>query len=126
MTSDAARTVGPVVLAAQHLLELRALDEGLELRQGALEVGRHVLPRLLPLEQHARVVLLPLELREELQVGLDPLPALEDLLGGLLVAPEVLRRHPLVVTSELGPELVLLKDSRGCPRPSLRGLRTSS
>ena len=47
------------------------------------------------------------------------LAALQQLLGGLLVVPEAGVGHLRLERVELGAELAFLKDSRGCPRPSL-------
>ncbi len=103
------------MLAAQHLLELRRLDHRLEGGERALELLFDVLPRLQPLQEDEGVVLLPLQASQEVAVGLDPLAALQDLLGRLLVLPEVGPRHLLLEAGELALQLVLLKDSRGCP-----------
>jgi hypothetical protein len=106
------------VLAAQHLLELGALHDLLQLVERGLQVLLHVLSRLQPFHQHARVVLAAAQALEQVEVGLQALAALEQLLGRGLVRPEVGGRHALVDAGQLGAELGVLKGSRGCPRPS--------
>jgi hypothetical protein len=118
--------VGPVVVAPQHLLELGRLRGRLQGVEGGAEVGRHVLPRCQPVGEDLRVVLLGAEALQQLEVALEALPPLHDLLGGRLVGPEPGVGHPLLETVELGAELVLVKDSRGCPRPSLAATRSAA
>jgi hypothetical protein len=117
--------VDAVVLATQHLLELGALDHGLEPREAGLQVLVHVLAGGAPLEEHAGVVLLAPEPLQEVEVALDALAALEDLLRGVLPGPEIGGRHLPLEPGELALQAAFVKDSRGCPRPSRPGRRSA-
>ncbi len=123
---DGQDRVRPVVVAAQHLLELGGLRGRLQGVEGGGEVGGHVLSRLQPVGEDLRVVLLAAEALQQLEVGVEALAALQDLLGGRGVAPEAGVGHLPIEGVGLGAELALLKDSRGCPRPSLAATRTAA
>jgi hypothetical protein len=106
------------VLAAQHLLELGLPDRPFEGVEGGAEVLLDVLAAGEPVGQDLGVVLQALEARQQREVVLEALAALQDLLGLGLVLPELGLGGLVVEPLELGLELRPLKDSRGRPRPS--------
>jgi len=101
--------VGAVVLAAEHLLELGGLDQGLKRPQRRLEVGADILAGLDPLHEDTGVALLGGELLQKLEVRFDPLATPLDLLDRRLVLPEALGPHLRLEPLQLGPRRVLSK-----------------
>jgi hypothetical protein len=77
------------VLAAEHLLRLAGIDFFRELVERAAEVVEHRLSRLGPLREHGQVLLALAQRFGQGAVLLEPPPALEQLLGGRLVLPEI-------------------------------------
>jgi hypothetical protein len=81
--------VPAVVLTAEHLLGLAGLDLAIEGVERLLQFGVDRLARLSPLEEHRKVLVAFAEGSDEIPVLLEPTPALEHLLCGGLVFPEV-------------------------------------
>jgi hypothetical protein len=79
----------PIVLAAEHLLDFARFDLSGKLVEGAAEVVHDRLPRFGPFDQHGEIVDATAEGATELRVLLEATAALQQLLGGCLVLPEV-------------------------------------
>jgi len=77
------------VLAAEHLLDLAGLHLAVERVERLRELRVDGLPRLRPLDEHAEVVALLSQRRDEIAVLFETAAALENLLGFRLVAPEI-------------------------------------
>ena len=81
--------VPPVVLPAEHLLDLGGLHDRLEILDSAGEVGRHVFSALGPLDEHGEVVGLAAQRLGQRDLLLEAPAALQQLLGFALVFPEI-------------------------------------
>jgi hypothetical protein len=77
------------VLSAEHPLGLAGIDLRGELVDRAYKVLEDRLPRLGPVDQHGEVVDPGFERPAEIAVVFDAPPALEQLLRGFLVLPEI-------------------------------------
>jgi hypothetical protein len=99
------------VLPAEHLLDLRRLDLRLERVQRALQIGRHVLARLGPLEEHTKIVELANERIAEIDLFAQAAAPLQQLLSFGLVGPEIWRADALLDVGELLGWVRGVKDS---------------
>jgi hypothetical protein len=77
------------VLAAEHLLGLAGIDLGAQFVEPLDEVGKDVLARLRPFDEHGEIVRTALERLTEIEIAFESLAPLQDLLRGRLVLPEV-------------------------------------
>jgi hypothetical protein len=77
------------VLAAEHLLDLAGLHLAVERVERLGELRVDGLACLRPLDEDAEVVALLLQRRDQIAVLFEAAPALQDLLGFRLVAPEI-------------------------------------
>jgi len=100
-----------IVLAAEHLLGLARFDFGGQLVEPLGEIGQDVFPRLDPFDEHGEIVGAALQRLPELQIAFNRLPALEDLLRGRLVLPEVGLGRLLLYLRELVGGSSGVKDS---------------
>jgi hypothetical protein len=78
-----------IVLAAEHLLGLAGLHFGGELVEPLRKIAEDVLARLQPLDEHDEVVGAALQRLAERDVRFERLAALQRLLRGGLVLPEI-------------------------------------
>jgi hypothetical protein len=101
----------PVVLAAEHLLDLAGLHFGIERVERLREFGVHGLSALCPFDQHDEIVALLRERRDQVAVLPQTPAALLDLLRLGLVFPEVRRRRAGVETGQFLVGACGLKDS---------------
>ena len=113
--------VPAIVLAAEHLLDLAALDKAGELLDAVGELRDDVFPLARPVDEHAQVVRLGRERGDQLDFFLDTPAALEDLLRLDLVAPEIGRRGARFYLGELVSRACGLKDNSGDRRRASRG-----
>ena len=78
-----------IVLAAEHLLDLAAFDQSGKLLDRRRQLRADVFPLARPVDEHAKIVRLGFESRDQLDLFLDPAAALKDFLRLDLVAPEI-------------------------------------
>ena len=90
-----------VVLAAEHLLDLTAVNQARELLYALRELGENIFPLPRPVDENGQVVGLRFQRGHELDVFLDTTPALEDFLRFDLIAPEVWSRRAGFYLGEL-------------------------
>src|SRR5688572_22414034 len=114
---DGVRTI---VLAAEHLLDLAALDETGELIEAVSQLRSDVFPLARPVEQHAQVIGLRLERGDELDLFLDAPAALEGFLRLDLIVPEVRGGGARLYLGELVLGACGFKDNSGDRRPASR------
>jgi hypothetical protein len=105
------------VLTAEHLLGLAGLDLAIEGVEGLLQFGVDRLPRLSPLEEYREVLVSLAKGGDQIPILLEPAPALEHLLGGGLVFPEIRGGRSRFEPRQLffGPSV--LKDSSADRQP---------
>jgi hypothetical protein len=115
--------VRAIVLAAEDALRLRGLDPLLEPVEPRGEVGGDVFPGGGPLGQHSQVGFLLPDRFGEVDVVLEPAPALQDLLGFGLVLPEVGLADQRLEAVGLVTRAFGLKDTSAAPRIASRGRR---
>src|SRR5579859_1944237 len=101
----------PIVLAAEHLLDLAGLHRFVERGKPANEVGVHVFAGLAPLDEHREIVRLLSKQLDEIEILLQASPALQDALRLGLVFPEIGRGGARLETIQLRDRLSRLKDS---------------
>jgi hypothetical protein len=99
------------VFAAEHFLDLRRFDLGLERFDRAMQVARDILAGLRPLEQDAKVVELPGKRIAEGDLVAQATASLQQLLCFGLVGPEVGRGDALLEVGELVCRIACVKDS---------------
>jgi hypothetical protein len=109
------------VLAAEHLLDLAALDQPGELLDSLGEICAYVFPLGGPVDQDANVICLGLELRYQLNFLLDTAASLERLLRLYLVVPEAGRRGARFYLGKLVARACGFKDNSGDRRRVSRG-----
>jgi hypothetical protein len=105
-----------IVLASEHLLGFTGLDLLIERVEPLFELGVHVLTGLDPLGEHAQILALLAQRKNEVAVLLDASPALQDLLCFGLVSPEIGRGSFGLDSGELVFGLGGLKDSYADPQ----------
>jgi hypothetical protein len=113
---DGEDRVRPIVLAAEHLLDLAGLDVLREDLERLREFGVDRLARVGPLDQHREVVALLLERNRELAILLEPAAALEHLLCFGLVFPEIGGGGARLEAGQFFVGASRLKDSSGDPQ----------
>jgi hypothetical protein len=109
------------VLAAEHLLDLGRLHLLLQLVESVSELLVDGFALLEPLEDDTEVVGGLVEPARELDVLLEPAPALQDLLRLGLIFPEIRRGEPLLETAQFLGGACGLKDSSAGRRRASRG-----
>ena len=100
-----------IVLAAEHLLDLARVDFLREILEPARHVVADGLPLLRPFEEDAEVVGAPFQRIAELTILFETAAALQQLLGGRLVLPEVRVRNALFDSGEFVRGTGGVKDS---------------
>jgi hypothetical protein len=113
--------VPAIVLTAEHLLDLAALDQASEMLEAVSQLAGDIFALRGPIDQHADVVGFALERRNQLDFFFDPPPALKGLLRFDLVVPEVRLRGTGFYLGELVARACGLKDNSGDRRPASRG-----
>ena len=99
------------MLAAQHLLDFAGLHFLVERFDGLRELGVHLFAGGRPFDEHAEVVALLLERRDELAVLFEAAAALQDALRFGLVFPEVGRGGARLETVQFVSGVSAFKDS---------------
>jgi hypothetical protein len=110
-----------IVLAAEHLLDLAALDQAGEFLDTRRELAGDVLSLRRPVDEHTQVVALGLERGNQLDFFFDAAAALKDFLRLDLVVPEIGRGGAGFYLCELVSGAGRLKDSSGGRRRVSRG-----
>jgi len=110
-----------IVLAAEHLLDFAPFDEIRELFDALRELRTHIFALTCPVDEHAEIVSLGFESRDELDFFLDAAPALEDFLRLDLIVPEIWRRCPGLYLGKLVARPCGFKDSSEDRLRALRG-----
>jgi hypothetical protein len=100
-----------IVLAAEHLLGLARFDFGEELVETARQIVGDRLPGLRPFDQDGEVVHPAAERVAQVAILLEPPAALEQLLGVLLILPEVRVGNAQLYPGELVGGAGRVKDS---------------
>jgi hypothetical protein len=80
--------IGPVVLAAEHLLRLGPFDLALELVERAFQIRAHVFSTVRPFDEDGNVVYATAQRLTQRDVVFDATPPLHHFLGFGLVVPE--------------------------------------
>jgi hypothetical protein len=112
-----------IVLTAEHLLGFSGLDLDGEIVEGACEVVEHRLTGLGPLGQHAEILGTLAEGLGEIAIFLEAAAALQQLLRGGLILPELRRGDALLYPRELLGSRCDVKDSSAGRRPGAPGPR---
>jgi hypothetical protein len=102
------------VLAAEHFLDLGALDLGFEIVEAAREIGGDVLARFCPLDEDCQIVAPPSQGRRQGDFLFEAAPALEHLLRFGLILPEVRLRGARLERAQLVGRSSGLKDNSAC------------
>jgi hypothetical protein len=110
-----------IVLAAEHLLDLAAVDQPGEFLHPLRELGSDILALLGPVDEHGEIVAFGSQRRNQLNFFFETAAALEDFLGFGLVIPEVRGRSAGFYLSEFFPGASGLKDNSGDLRRASRG-----
>jgi len=113
--------VAAIVLAAQHLARLGALDVGLQLLQPPEQVVLHGLAGLGPLDEHPEIVDTALQGVAERQLLLQTPAPLQQLLRLGLILPEVRFGDARLDARELGAMTRRVKDSSADRRTASPG-----
>jgi hypothetical protein len=103
----------PIVLAAEHLLDLAGLHFLVERLERLGELGVNRLARLGPLDEHAKIVALLLERQHQIAILFEAAAALENLLRFGLVLPEIVSRRAGIQPGQFFVGAGGLKDSSG-------------
>jgi hypothetical protein len=77
------------VLATEHLLDLAAFDQAGELLEAVGQLGSHLFALASPVEEHAQIIRLRAQSRDQLDFLFDATAPLEDFLRFQLVVPEI-------------------------------------
>jgi len=109
------------VLAAEHLLDLAAFDQAGELLDARRQLAGDVFSLACPVEEHAEIVRLGLERRDELDFFFDAAAALQDFLRLDLVVPETGRGRAGFYLCELVTRASGFKDNSGGRRRASQG-----
>jgi hypothetical protein len=110
----------PVVLAAEHLLGLARVDFPGEVVQALGEIVDDRFSRLRPFDQDAEIVGAPTQRVAQVLIVLEPAAALQQLLGGRLVLPEVRSRDAVFDAGELFGGAGGVKDGSAGRMPAWR------
>jgi hypothetical protein len=108
------------VLAAEHLLDLAAVDEPGKFLYTLRELGSDILALLGPVDEHGEIVAFGFQRRNQLDFFFDAAAALEDFLRFALVTPEVRGRGAGFYLGELFCGAGGLKDNSGDLRRASR------
>jgi len=110
-----------IVLAAEHLADLPAVDQSGELLHSAGQLGADVLSLSRPFDEDGKIVGLSPEGIDQLDFLFEPAAALENSLRFGLIAPEIGSRGLNFYLSELLGRMCGVKDSSADRQRVLRG-----
>jgi hypothetical protein len=112
------------VLSAEHFFRLAGVDDRGELVEGARKIAGDRLTRLRPFDEDGEVVGARFQRLTEIAVLFEPAPALQELLRGLLVLPEIRVADAFFYFREFVRGSCGVKDSSAGPPRGARDPRT--